>query len=298
MLEGEKRADIKVGFLCNNNCRFCVQAHKRHLGNKTTAQIKHDLEEARKTCSGVVFTGGEPTIRKDIFDLVRYATQLGFKTIQLQTNGRMFAYKNFCERMIEAGATEFGPALHGHVPSLHNFLTRSNSFKDTVKGIKNLHELKQQIIMNTVVVKPNYRFLPEIAKLFIKLKVNQFQFAFVHALGNALADFCHVVPKMTLAAPYIKQGLQLGISAGIPVMAEAMPYCMMNGYENYVSERFIPASEVRDIGYMIEDYKKIRIEQGKIKFPQCSECKYNNICEGPWKEYPEKYGNDEFKPVK
>jgi MoaA/NifB/PqqE/SkfB family radical SAM enzyme len=294
-----KRADIKVGFLCNNNCRFCVQAHKKNCGDKSTEHVKKDLEEARKACQEVVFTGGEPTIRKDIFELVSYAKQLGFKVIQIQTNGRMFAYKTFCRKMMDAGATEFSPALHGHIPELHDFLTgNKGSFNQTVQGIKNLKELGQMVITNTVVVKPNYRFLPQLAKLLVKLKVNQFQFAFVHPVGNAMKNYNSIVPVMGLASPYIYKGLQIGIDAGVKVMAEAMPYCMMQGYEEYVSEKFIPEMEVREFDYVIEDYKKTRIEEGKMKFPQCNGCKYNGVCEGPWKEYPEKLGNSEFKPIK
>jgi len=42
-------------------------------------------------------------------------------------------------------------------------------------------------------------------------------------------------------------------------------------------------------------FKKQRKELGKTKFKQCKKCKYDKICEGPWKEYPEKFGNEEFK---
>lgn len=299
MANVEKRVDIKVGFLCNNNCRFCVQAHKRHFGNKTTAQIKRDLDESRKRCNSVVFTGGEPTVRKDIFKLVSYARDLGYKTIQIQTNGRMLAYNDFCRKIIHAGATEFSPALHGHIPELHDFLTRGKgSFLQAVQGIKNLKELRQNVITNTVVTKPNYRCLPDIARLLVKLEVSQFQLAFVHPVGNAYDNYDSIVPVMSLAAPYIRKGLQTGIDAGIKVMAEAMPYCMMQGYENCISEKYIPHTEVREMNCLIPDHKKIRVGEGKIKFPQCKECLYGKICEGPWKEYPEKKGCEEFKAVK
>lgn len=296
---GEKRVDIKVGLGCNNNCLFCVQANKRGVPDKDTELIKTQIKESRDNCSSIVFTGGEPTIRKDIFELVSYAKELGFNIIQIQTNGRMLAYKDFCRKMIDAGATEFSPALHGHVPELHDFLTRSEgSFNHTVQAIRNLKSLHQMVITNTVVVKPNYRNLPDIARLLVSLGVDQFQFAFVHALGNAWDNFDSIVPRVSLAAPYIKRGLQIGIDAKIPVMAEAIPYCQMSGYENYVSEKFIPDSEIQDMNYKIPDYRKTRITEGKIKFPQCEQCRYDKICEGPWKEYPEKLGSDEFQPVR
>jgi len=294
-----KRVDIKTGFICNNNCLFCAQAHKKYLGNRITGEIKKDLEKARKTCIDVVFTGGEPTIRKDILELVSYAKSLSYRTIQIQTNARILSYLDFCKKIIKAGANEFSPALHGHAAELHDCLTRSKgSFNQTVKAIKNLKKLNQKVITNTVVVKQNYEFLPEIAKLLVSLKVDQFQFAFVHPIGNAMKYFDDVVPKMSLVAPFVHEALQIGIDAGISVMAEAMPYCMMKGYTHYVSENFIPETEIIDVDTIIYDYKQARIKQGKAKFTQCKDCKYDIVCEGPWKEYPEKFGNREFKPVK
>jgi MoaA/NifB/PqqE/SkfB family radical SAM enzyme len=295
-----KRVDIKTGFLCNNNCMFCAQAHNRGKGNKTTEQIKEDLSLAKKNnCTGVVFTGGETTIRKDLFEIVSYAKQLSFRSIQLQTNGRMLAYKPLCQKLINLGVNEFSPALHGHTSTIHDSLTRcKGSFDQTIKGIKNVRELDQFIVTNSVVTRKNYQYLPELAELLVKLEVNQFQMAFVHPIGNAYRYYHEIVPKMSLAAPYIHKALQIGINAGITVMAEAMPYCLMQGYEKYVSERYIPLTEIRGYDYIDLNYKNTRIREGKAKFPQCEGCRYDNVCEGPWKEYPEKFGSKEFKPIK
>jgi MoaA/NifB/PqqE/SkfB family radical SAM enzyme len=252
----DKRVDIKTGFLCNNNCRFCVQAHKRKYGNRPTEDIKRDLDAAKKTrCNGVVFTGGEPTIRDDLLELVGYARGLGFERIQLQSNCRMLSYKKFCVQLINAGANEFSPALHGPTAEVHEYLTRAEgSFRQTTQAIKNLRELGQYIITNTVVVRPNYRHLPDLARLFVRLKVDQFQFAFVHAVGNAYTNFDEMMPRVSKAAPYIKKGLQIGIDNNISVMAEAMPLCTMKGYEKYCSEFYIPYSEVRDLNAYDPDF--------------------------------------------
>ncbi|MBN2457562.1 radical SAM protein [Candidatus Woesearchaeota archaeon] len=294
-----KRVDIKTGFVCNNNCRFCVQAHKKRFGNRQTDDIKKDLREARKSdCKGVVFTGGEPTIRKDIVELVSYAKELGFGSIQIQTNARCLSYKPMCIRLIDAGANEFSPALHGHTAELHDYLTRAEgSFRQTTRAIMNLRELGQRIITNTVVVKPNYRHLPDIARLLVRLKVDQFQFAFVHAVGNAYTNYDEMMPSMAKAAPFLKSGLQLGLDNGVVVMAEAMPFCLMKGFERYCSEFYIPKTEIRDINDYDPSYENTRREQGKQKFEKCRGCRYDLVCEGPWKEYPERMGDSEFKPV-
>lgn len=294
-----RRVDVKTGFLCNNNCRFCVQAHNKLKGNRSIEEIKKDLEGSRKDCDGVVLTGGEVSIRKDFFEIVSYAKELGFSTIQVQTNGRMFCSMEFTRKAVEKGVTEVSPALHGHCAPQHDYLTRSEgSFKETVRGIINLKKLGIPVIMNTVVVKPNYRELPELANLLVKLDVDQFQFAFVHALGNAMKNLESMVPNVSLAAPYIHKALQIGIDSGKIVMAEAMPYCVMKGYESYVAEKVIPYTVIRGVKEQnTDDYSEQRVTKGKRKAEKCRFCIHDRYCEGPWKEYPDRYGFDEFVPI-
>lgn len=295
-----KRLDLKVGFSCNNNCRFCVQAHKRELGDRTTEELKVEMGKGRENeCEGIVFTGGEPTVRKDIIELVKYAKDVGYRVIQLQSNGRMFSYTDFLKKLIRAGANEFSPALHGHTPEIHDYLTRSpGAFNQVVQGIKSLRELDQYILTNSVVNKVNYKYLPELARLFVSLKVNQFQLAFIHAIGNAWENFDSMVPRKSAVEPYIHKALDIGIKADVDVMVEAYPFCFMQGYERYCAERFMPTTEIRYADLYVEDFEKDRKGSGKKKFPQCKRCKFDLVCEGPWKEYPERFGDSEFRPVK
>lgn len=297
----KRRLDLKLGFGCNNNCVFCAQSHKRSIGDRDTEKLKSELSSARDRCNEVVFTGGEPTIRKDLLELVSHAKNLGYEIIQIQSNGRMFAYMDFCKAIVKAGATEFSPALHGHTKQLHEIQTRcEGSFDQILQGIKNLRSLDQYVITNTVITKYNYNHLPDIAKLLVELDVSQFQLAFVHPVGNALKNFDIVVPKKSDAMPFVHRALDIAKKAGyVPgdVMIEAFPFCFMKGYEAFCSETFIPPAEVRDGKYSIGRFEEWRRAIGKTKFPQCKKCRYDIICEGPWKEYPERLGNEEFVPV-
>lgn len=295
-----RRLDIKVGYSCNNLCRHCVQGEKRYkLSNKTTDEIKKELGQAfSKGIEGLVFTGGEPTIRNDFVELVAHAKEIGYDEIQVQTNGRRFASKRFTKAIIEAGMNEFAPALNGHIPELHDYMSQvPGAWKQTVQGIKNVKEYGVRIITNTVVTKPNYRFLRNIADVLVKLGVSQYQLAFCHAAGRAWEDFESIVPYMSLAAPHIHRGLDVGINAGIPVMAEAMPFCHMMGYEQQVSELVIPPSAVYETGFKIDEWEKWRKEEGKWKGESCKACAFYNVCEGPWVDYVEKRGSDEFVPI-
>lgn len=299
----ERRLDLKVGFRCNNNCIFCAQSHKRNLGNRTTEELKERLKKGREDgYNELVFTGGEPTIRKDILELVRFAKDLGYELIQIQTNGRMLSYKDFARKLIDAGVTEVSPALHGHDKKMHESHTRcSDSFEQTLQGIKNLVELGCPVLTNSVITKINYKNLPELVELLTGLNVDQFQLAFVHPVGNAYKYFDKVVPKMTEVKPYIIKAMETGKKRGYGPgmsMVEAFPPCLMEGYENFCSELYMPVhSGVMDLDHDIEDFEKWRKESGKRKFPQCKGCRYDSICEGPWKEYPERFGSVEFISV-
>ncbi|MDD5585123.1 MAG: radical SAM protein [Candidatus Omnitrophica bacterium] len=297
-----KRAVVVVGFACNNNCRFCVTAGKRVFGDKGTIQVKGEIEDAfAKGAREIVLTGGECTIRGDIIDIVSFARERGFLIIQVQTNGRSFSDVEFCKRIIRAGMNEFAPALHGHTAELHDFLTRrKGSFRQTVLGINNIRKLTKSrlnILTNTVITKYNYRFLPEIASLLIKLRVHQYQFAFVHAMGNALKNFKQVVPRKTDVMPYVKEGLDKGLKMNVRVMAEAIPLCLMQGFEQCVSEFRMPSTDIWEKGYKVNNFEFVRKYEAKTRFGQCKRCIRFSVCEGPWKEYPQFYGSKEFKPI-
>ncbi len=295
-----RRTDLKVGFLCNNRCRFCVQGDKRYrYGEKSRSEVMREIKEARDRGSEeIIFTGGEPTVHPDVVELVAYASELGYKLIQIQTNGRTLADGKFLDRLIEAGANEFGISVHGHIPELHDYLVRvPGAWRQTVRGIKNVKDRGLPVLANSVMVKPNYRFAKRIAEMLVKLGVDQYQLAFVHILGEAMKNFDSMVPWISLAAQYMRKGLDPGIDAGINVMVEAVPYCLMRGYEKYVSDLYIPPTTVFDADFVVESFEKWRVTEGKAKSERCRDCIFYDICEGPWVEYPQKRGWDEFVPV-
>lgn len=295
-----QRIDLKLGFVCNNLCLHCVQGDRRvTFGNKSLTQLKDELRRGRRSCDEVVFTGGEPTLHKNFLELVRYAKDLNYRLIQIQSNCRLFAYLDFCIKTVNCGVDRFNPALHGHNAKIHDYITGvPQSFDQTVLGISNIKSLGKSIAMNTVISKINYRYLPELAELLINLNVDQFQLAFPHPAGRAGQNFNLVIPRLKNIMPYVKHALVIGIKAGKTVMTEGIPLCFMKGFESYIAEIRIPPTKVFDADYEIQDYNSYRITKAKSKGPKCIRCCYYDCCEGPWKEYPEHFGWSEFIPVK
>ncbi|NMB75147.1 MAG: radical SAM protein [Myxococcales bacterium] len=294
------RIDLKIGFACNNRCRFCVQGDKRErFGRRSENELRKILEQSRERYDGVVFTGGEPTLHPALVRLISEARRLKYRSIQIQSNGRMFAYRDLCMRLVEAGANEFSPALHGHRAELHDFLTTvEGSFEQTVAGIRNLKHLGQFIVTNSVITRSNFRHLPQLAELLVDLGVDQYQLAFVHPVGTALSNFSSIVPRFEMIEPYVKAALDVGISSDKTVMTEAIPHCFMDGYEDYIGERIMPSTRIFDAEGVIDEYRRYRLVEGKAKGPPCEKCKRDDICEGPWREYPERYGWEEFRYFK
>lgn len=306
-------ADIKLGYSCNNNCIHCVIADQREASLKTrgnqdrsTDEYKKELFDSRiRGADAVCFTGGEPTIRKDIFDLLRYAKNLGYK-IGMQTNGRMFYYGEFAEKMAKIASIGYTFALHGHNAEMHDSITQvKGSFYQTTTGIKNLIELNQNITGKVVISKKNMKILPELMDFFIKLGVKNVNMAFPHAQGNAWKYFDEVVPRYTELAPFVHKTINFVREYNaknndkISISFEAVPFCFMEGYEDYIVElRFLNLkySELKQLGEKTVNWQIVR-KQIKKKFPQCAQCKYDHICEGPWQEYVEKYGDREFKTI-
>jgi MoaA/NifB/PqqE/SkfB family radical SAM enzyme len=299
-----RQVDIKLGYSCNNNCIHCVIADQRNNVfnskkriDRTTEEYKSELSDSRERgFETVIITGGEPTIRRDIFEISSYAHKLGYD-IQMQTNGRMFHNPDFAKRFVRYGI-RFTIALHGSNSKVHDHITQTiDSFKQTVQGIRNLRKLNQIVAGKVVISKLNYKDLNNILKLFKLLKVDYINFAFPHALGNARMNFDGVVPKYTELEPYIQRLVKLSREIGIKIDFEAFPYCFMKGIEELISEKRIAKEiELKQFGMETQMWSERR-RFNKAKFSQCKKCKYDHECEGPWKEYAEWFGDGEFRAI-
>ena len=294
-----KRLDLKIGFACNNRCHFCAQGEKRGvLDRRPLDQIVRALAAAAADgVKGVVFTGGEPTLHPDLPAAVSAAKSAGFESIQIQSNGRRFAYPAYCRQLLAAGVTEFSPSLHGSRAKIHDDQTRApGAWRQVVSGIRNLKSLGAKVLTNSVVTKGNYTDLPALARLLVHLGVDQFQFAFIHIVGSAAEAAQDIVPRKSEAVPYMLEGMRIGKAARIRCYTEAVPYCLLEGMTDCSSENMIPDGPVVDLDFKLTSWKKYRTSKGKAKRALCRACLYDSTCEGPWREYPRLYGWREFVP--
>ncbi len=307
----KRRADIKLGYSCNNDCIHCVISDFRDIvlqrgmpEDIPTDVYKKELEDSRKRTESITFTGGEPTIRKDILELVSYARDLGF-SISMQTNGRRLKNPDFARALCNIAPINFTIALHGPNAEVHDKITqRKGSFYDTIQGIRNVIEIRgsaSNISGKLVISKVNAPHITDTVRLMISLGFRAINLTFPHACGNARKYFFDVVPRYSEIKTEVLNALHLALREGVSIDTEAIPLCFLPNLEYLAIELLLiqePYSELKQYGSdeKILDWTKLRTNL-KRKFPQCKECRFDSICEGPWMEYPENYGFDEFKPV-
>lgn len=293
-----KRIDIKAGYDCNNNCIFCVLGDlRKHFADKTTAEIKKDIDSAKnKGFEKIVLTGGEITIRKDFFDILKYADSLDLKKIHIESNGRMFCYEDFAKKTAEY-ADSFSISLHAFDEKSYDILTNTKKgFEQVILGLKNLKKDCDDIHINSTITKLNYRDLEKGIEILKDLGIKQINFPFVNPEGNAFLNKEKVVPKISEAAHYIRKAMDLASKNDIKSSTEMIPYCFLKGYEKHAIELYDKKMSINSPGHKNYDFQETR-KKGKIKSEKCAECKYNNFCEGIMKNYADLFGLDELKPI-
>jgi MoaA/NifB/PqqE/SkfB family radical SAM enzyme len=162
---------IETGLACNNCCSYCPQPFVRGTGpagsEPSTEELVRKLESARREgITEAAFSGGEPTIRKDLQSLIAHARSIGFGRVSITTNGRMLSYPGYARKLLDAGLTGVSVSLHGPNAAVHDALTGvPGSFRQTVSGLDNMRLAagdtleRFEIQTVTIIVPENVAFL-------------------------------------------------------------------------------------------------------------------------------------------
>ena len=155
-LSAPYRMDLAITYRCNNACAHCYNARPRNypeLDTQTWKKIIDRVWELR--VPHVVFTGGEPTLREDLVELVAYAQEKGLVT-GLNTNGRKLADSSLLQELIEAGLDHVQITVESYNPSVHDTMVRaSGAWEETLAGLRNLVASKIYLMTNTTLLQNN-----------------------------------------------------------------------------------------------------------------------------------------------
>jgi radical SAM protein with 4Fe4S-binding SPASM domain len=169
------RMDMALTFRCQNDCVHCYAGGPHETPELSTDQWKQAIDKLSDI--GVLiltFTGGEPTLREDLPELLLYAQKKGIVT-GLISNGRKLKDEDYVKLLEKSGLDFVQITLESHKPQVHDKITGAKgSWKETIAGIKNAAKSQVYVSTNTTLNKQNAAdFLTTID--FIKsLDVNAF----------------------------------------------------------------------------------------------------------------------------
>ena len=171
---------------CNQHCMHCYAAGQKYaecneLSTDDWKKIIDSCREAR--IPQLTFTGGEPTLRNDLPELISHARWF---VTRLNTNGILLTEK-LVNALVEAELDSIQVTLYSHIEDVHNELVGAKHFKDTVQGIKNALSAGLNLSVNTPLCSLNKDYVGMLEFLH-ELGVRYVTCSGLIVTGNATSD--------------------------------------------------------------------------------------------------------------
>ena len=221
---------------CNQKCLHCyaagqVQSEVKEL---STQDWKKVIDQCRKIgIPQLTFTGGEPTMRKDLVELIDYSKWF---VTRLNTNGVNLT-KKLCNELYEASLDSVQITLYSADENEHNTLVGANNFCHTVEGIKNAITAGLNVSINTPLCKGNSNYV-ETLKFINELGVKYVSCSGLIVTGNACKE--------------ASQCTQLSENELYSILTEATKYCEEEHIEiSFTSPGWVSEDKLRPLGLAI-----------------------------------------------
>ena len=151
---------IDVTNRCNLKCPVCFAnaAAAGYIYEPTQDEIRQMLRNLRNLkphpCPAIQYAGGEPTVRKDIVELVKMAKEEGFTHVQIATNGiRLAKRENLAKELKEAGLNTVYLAFDGVTPEPYIYNRGRDLLQDKIQAIENCRKVGLGVVLVPTLVK-------------------------------------------------------------------------------------------------------------------------------------------------
>jgi molybdenum cofactor biosynthesis enzyme MoaA len=292
-----RRSDMRVLRLtlaCNQRCVFCpTDETSEHVIHDPLKRLKRLARWRRVGVTRLSLSGGEPTLDPQLPALIRFASRLGFRDIEIVTNGLRLADAEATRALVSAGLTQATVSLHAHDAKRSDDLTagRHGDFARTVAALDHLaRSAKVRVYVNHVVTGENLAALPDFVRFVHERWGARFNvtFASMTPLFRAL-DQIELLPRLDALRPPLIEALDLGAALGMSLEVlsrPGIPPCVL-------APDHLRYSDLTRVGdqTVAEDRRK------KVRPERCARCRFAASCAGVWRVYAERYGLDELRPV-
>lgn len=299
-----KQLSLHVTDRCNFRCGFCVWGDTLHRGAEDLPrdELVDFLGEHRDGgFRQVNLHGGEPTLRRDLFELLSSIRTLGYPAVSIQTNGWALANRGFTNRLVDAGVRLVVLSVHGATPQVHDRLVEApGSLQRLLAGMDHLRRLDVPVRTNTVVMRPNLAQLPLIADLVTAHGACQVNLSSLMPSGGAWPDDEERMPSYTEAAAPIAEAVRRAEVAGARVTLEGFPRCTVPGLEERCLHRdALSGDQIKCFvrGQVWDNHDSFLEDHCKSHGPACQLCRYEDVCPGVYTLYARSRGWSELRPI-
>jgi uncharacterized radical SAM superfamily Fe-S cluster-containing enzyme len=194
-------AIIDVTNRCNLKCPVCFAnaAAAGYVYEPTREQIIGMLKNLRQNdpvpATALQFSGGEPTIRNDLFELIRTAKELGFHHVEVNTNGLRLAQSvDYCRGLKEAGMSTVYLQFDGLTSDVYKFIRGIDLLDVKMKAIENLRKagVESIVLVVTLVKGVNDNQLGDIVRFAVK------NFDVIRCINVQPVSLCGRLPQKEL----------------------------------------------------------------------------------------------------
>jgi radical SAM protein len=170
------------------HCRASAQS-ERHPTELSTEQGYRLLDEIRSFGEPLmVFTGGDPLKRPDLFDLIRYSVKIGLRT-NVTPSATPLLTNEAIDQFKEAGVTRMAISVDGHNAASHDdFRGVPGTFDRAMSALRHARDIGLDTQFQTTVTRRNMEHLPEIADIVKQMGSKMWSLFFLIVTGRALAN--------------------------------------------------------------------------------------------------------------
>ncbi|MFH1777673.1 MAG: radical SAM protein [Candidatus Omnitrophota bacterium] len=174
---------------CNLSCRHCYRDAGEKARDELTTQEGKDLLEEMEVAGFkiIVFSGGEPLLREDVFELISFAQEIGLRPV-LGTNGTLIT-RETTHKLKQAGCQRVGISLDSLTPKTHDrFRNENGAWARSVNAMKLCREIGLPFQVHTTITKNNYEEIEEICDFVENLGACANHLFFLVPCGRAKDD--------------------------------------------------------------------------------------------------------------
>ncbi len=257
--------EIELTQRCNLRCPVCFMAAD---GNQSAIdtdlslavieeQLRSILEQSGPDTS-IQLTGGEPTVRADLPEIVRLCRKIGFSAIEINTNGVVISRKPaFLQELIDAGITGIYMQFDGLTDDVFRKVRGANLIKLKLQAIENCRKAGIQVVLAMAVISgTNEQQMGDVLKFALENRDVIAGVAYQPAFGSGRFDV-HDNPPLTMGDVIFKLAEQ---SDGIVEPYDfwptgcSHPLCDSTTYVVRTPEGFQPVSKKISVAEYLEHF--------------------------------------------